>query len=213
MRPANIYFLITAIIQCIPLISPLGYETAIVPILFVLSVSLIREGIEDYHRWQLDKQQNNKKYLVYRNNKWQEILCGELLMGEIVTVFQNSNFPADLILIDSEINEGVCYIETGSLDGEKTLKIKSSPNEIAGKMSENKNVSKNVNINGYVICDFPNPELYQLNGKMNLNINNDNFEIALDSKQLLLKGAKLKNTKWIVGIICYCGHNCLWNGN
>ena len=208
MRPANIYFLITAIIQCIPLISPLGYETAIFPILFVLSVSLIREGIEDYHRWQLDNEQNNKKYLVYRNNKWKEIFSGELLMGEIVTVFQNNNFPADLILIDSEINEGVCYIETGSLDGEKTLKIKCSPNEIAGMMSENKNVIKKINIEGYVICDFPNPELYQLNGKMNLNINNNKFEIPLDSKQLLLKGAKLKNTKWIVGIICYSGHNC-----
>ena len=208
MRPANVYFLITAIIQCIPLISPLGYETAIFPILFVLSVSLIREGIEDYHRWQLDNEQNNKKYLVYRNNKWKEIFSGELLMGEIVTVFQNNNFPADLILIDSEINEGVCYIETGSLDGEKTLKIKCSPNEIAGMMSENKNVIKKINIEGYVICDFPNPELYQLNGKMNLNINNNKFEIPLDSKQLLLKGAKLKNTKWIVGIICYSGHNC-----
>ena len=92
MRPANVYFLITAIIQCIPIISPLGYETAIFPILFVLSVSLIREGIEDYHRWQLDNEQNNKKYLVYRNNKWKEIFSGELLMGEIVTVFQNNNF-------------------------------------------------------------------------------------------------------------------------
>ena len=208
MRPANIYFLITAIIQCIPIISPLGYETAIFPILFVLSVSLIREGIEDYHRGQLDNEQNNKKFLVYRNNKWKEIFSGDLLMGEIVAVFQNNIFPADLILIDSEINEGICYIETGSLDGEKTLKIKSSPNEIAGMLNENKQRKKKFNIEGFVICDFPNPELYQLNGKMNLNLNNNKFEIPLEAKQLLLKGAKLKNTKWIIGIICYAGHNC-----
>jgi len=61
---------------------------------------------------------------------------------------------------------------------------------------------------GDVICDHPNPELYQLNGKLNINLENNNFEIPLDAKQLLLKGAKLRNTPWIIGIVCYTGHNC-----
>ena len=47
LRPANIYFLIIAIIECIPLISPLSPLNAILPLILVLSVSLIREGIED----------------------------------------------------------------------------------------------------------------------------------------------------------------------
>ena len=34
------------------------------------------------------------------------------------------------------------------------------------------------------------------------------FRIPLDAKQLLLKGAKLKNTKWILGIVIYTGHDC-----
>ena len=55
-RPANIYFLITAILQWIPKISPLSPVTALVPIIFVLSVSLIREAIEDCSRQELDKQ-------------------------------------------------------------------------------------------------------------------------------------------------------------
>ena len=33
-------------------------------------------------------------------------------------------------------------------------------------------------------------------------------DIPLDAKQLLLKGAKLKNTSWIIGIVVYTGHNC-----
>ena len=33
-------------------------------------------------------------------------------------------------------------------------------------------------------------------------------DIPLDAKQLLLKGAKLKNTSWIIGILVYTGHNC-----
>ena len=42
VRLANIYFLVCAILQCIPLISPLTPATAVVPLVIVLSVSIIR---------------------------------------------------------------------------------------------------------------------------------------------------------------------------
>ena len=53
-RLSNIYFLFTAIIQSIPLISPLTSLTAIIPLIFVLGVSMIREGIEDLVRKNYD---------------------------------------------------------------------------------------------------------------------------------------------------------------
>ena len=208
MRPANIYFLFCAIIQCIPKISPLGPETAVIPIVIVLSVSLIREGIEDCARARLDKEQNSEPAEVYRDNQWEKTQSGDLLIGEIVEVKQDFSFPADLILIDSSLPEGICFIETGTLDGEKTLKLKNSPTQTAGKLNVNEKKIDKFNMKGDVICDHPNPELYQLNGKLNINLENENFEIPLDAKQLLLKGAKLRNTPWIIGIVCYTGHNC-----
>ena len=168
MRPANIYFLFCAIIQCIPAISPLGPETALIPVIFVLSVSLIREAIEDYARAKLDKEQNSEPAQVYRNGTWIDCKSGDLKMGEIVEVKIDNAFPADLILIDSEIQDGICFIETGTLDGEKTLKMKSSPSQTANKFNKNKVKCNQININGDVICDHPNPELYQLNGKMHV---------------------------------------------
>ena len=208
MRPANIYFLVCAIIQCIPVISPLGPETAVIPIVIVLSVSLIREGIEDCARARLDKEQNSEPAEVYRDNKWEKTQSGNLFIGEVVEVKQDDAFPADLILIDSSLPEGICFIETGTLDGEKTLKLKNSPTQTAGKLNVNEKKIENFNMKGDVICDHPNPELYQLNGKLNINLENEKFEIPLDAKQLLLKGAKLRNTPWIIGIVCYTGHNC-----
>ena len=209
MRPANIYFLICAIIQCIPAISPLDAETALIPIIIVLSVSLIREGIEDCARARLDKEQNSEPAEVYRDNQWEKTQSGDLLIGEIVEVKQDFSFPADLILIDSSLPEGICFIETGTLDGEKTLKLKNSPTQTAGKFNnESKNKIENFNASGNIICDHPNPALYQLNGKFHFNINGKESDIPLDAKQLLLKGAKLRNTQWIIGIVCYTGHNC-----
>ena len=43
-RLANIYFLVVAILQTIPVISPLDPVTAWAPLIFVLAISMIREG-------------------------------------------------------------------------------------------------------------------------------------------------------------------------
>ena len=208
-RPANVYFLISAILQCIPAISPLSPITALVPIIFVLSVSLIREAIEDCNRASLDRQQNNEPSKVYHNKKWEKTISGNLEIGELVLVEKDLTFPADLILLDSELNDGICFIETGSLDGEKTLKQRDSPKETAGKLNKNGQPIDNFDIKGKVITDPPNQDLYLLSKIMKVKLNNGNEEtISLSAKQLLLKGAKLKNTKWVIGIVVYTGHDC-----
>ena len=63
-------------------------------------------------------------------------------------------------------------------------------------------------IKGIIQCDLPNPSLYTLNGKANMRLNGLGNEFPLDAKNLLLKGAKLRNTEWIIGIVIYTGHNC-----
>ena len=223
MRLANVYFLFTAILQCIPVISPLGSATALFPIIFVLSVSLIREAYEDCKRANLDKLQNSVKCKVYRDNEWIDIESGNLELGEIVIVEKDEMFPADLVLLDSPLPEGICFIETASLDGEKTLKQKNPSSDTIGlftrdkrkgsKNNDNNNEQEkkwveNFNMKGDCVCDQPNAELYFLNGKINARFNGKNLRFPIDHKQLLLKGAKLKNTKWIIGLIIYTGHNC-----
>ena len=214
VRLANIYFLVSAILQCIPIISPLAPATAVVPIIIVLSVSIIREGIEDCQRAKLDREQNIEPTSSYNNGNWENTTSGQLKIGEIVEVLQDEPFPADLILLDSELKEGICFIETGTLDGEKTLKQKEAPKETKGKFNEKEEKSLNFELSGEAIADQPNPELYQLNGKMHLTFTTnktngqEDYNIPLDAKQLLLKGAKLKNTRWIIGIVVYTGHNC-----
>ena len=66
-RLPNIYFLATAIIQSIPIISPLSSVTAIFPLIFVLSVSMIRDLIEDLSRLTYDRLNNNEEVIVFIN--------------------------------------------------------------------------------------------------------------------------------------------------
>ncbi len=59
-RGANLYLLFIAVLCCIPAISPLMPIAAVMPVVFVLTISLIREGVEDYHRYVHDEELNSK---------------------------------------------------------------------------------------------------------------------------------------------------------
>jgi len=50
MKAANFYFLLVAIVISIPGISTIEPYTSILPLIFVLTVTAIKEGIEDYVR-------------------------------------------------------------------------------------------------------------------------------------------------------------------
>jgi phospholipid-transporting ATPase len=215
-RLANVYFLFIAIIQSIPYISPLSAATAWAPLAVVLCVSLIREAIEDIARYKYDKMQNNMEVTVYRNNQWVKEKSGNLHIGEIILVKQNNVFPADLILVDSNLKEGLAYIETGTLDGEKTLKQKISPKLTAGKFSKQNtddemNYSSNFQAEGKVFCSPPNYQLSNITATMEIKFSEYTEDpekrlASVNNDQLLYKGAILKNTAWIVGVVVFTGH-------
>lgn len=57
-RKANVYFLIQAILNSIPAVSAFNPITAYMPLAFVLGVSMLREGLEDYQRYKSDVHAN-----------------------------------------------------------------------------------------------------------------------------------------------------------
>jgi phospholipid-transporting ATPase len=210
-RLANVYFLFIAIIQSINIISPLSKSTAWAPLSFVLCVSLIREALEDWARYKYDKILNSEPVKVFRNGHWIDAIAGGLHIGELVLVTEDSTLPADMILLDSNLEEGAAFIETGTLDGEKTLKLKISKQTTAGFFNKNEHYIKEFQVSGDCQCDWPNPELYRLDGSMTIYLkdsenNTREAKTHIEAKQLLLKGAKLKNTKWIIGFVVYTGH-------
>lgn len=64
-------------------------------------------------------------------------------------------------------------------------------------------------LKGYLECDKPNPELYEFRGKLHISENNSYLKevLSLSENQLLLKGSKLLNTDWVVGIVVYSGND------
>ena len=60
-KSANIYFLIIAILQSVPQISVTGgIPNILMPLLFVLTVSAIKDLLEDFKRKKSDREENSK---------------------------------------------------------------------------------------------------------------------------------------------------------
>ncbi|KZT60583.1 phospholipid-translocating P-type ATPase [Calocera cornea HHB12733] len=58
-RVANIYFLILVILQIFPMFGSSTPQIAMLPLVFILCVTAIKDGIEDYRRARLDEEVNN----------------------------------------------------------------------------------------------------------------------------------------------------------
>ncbi|MED6118736.1 putative phospholipid-transporting ATPase 4 [Stylosanthes scabra] len=122
-RVANIYFLLAACLSASP-ISPFSPLSMIAPLAFVVGLSMAKEALEDSRRFLQDVKVNNRKVSVHKSNgefvprSWQRVM-----VGDVVRVEKDEFFPADLLLLSSSYEDGICYVETMNLDGETNLKV------------------------------------------------------------------------------------------
>lgn len=199
---ANIFFLFTAGLQQIPGLSPTNRYTTIGPLIVVLMVSAGKELVEDYRRKQADKALNMSKARVLKGSTFQETKWINVAVGDIIRVQSEEPFPADLVLLSSSEPEGLCYIETANLDGETNLKIKQALPETSTMVSSTE-VSR---LGGRIRSEQPNSSLYTYEATLTMQAGGGEKELPLNPEQLLLRGATLRNTPWIHGIVVFTGH-------
>ena len=64
-RVANLYFLFIALLNFVPAVEAFGKEIGYIPLLFVLTVTAIKDIFEDYRRYRSDREVNSKMCYVY----------------------------------------------------------------------------------------------------------------------------------------------------
>ncbi|XP_062249353.1 probable phospholipid-transporting ATPase IA isoform X3 [Platichthys flesus] len=199
-RAANAFFLFIALLQQIPDVSPTGRWTTLVPLLFILVVAAVKEIIEDLKRHIADNVVNKKECQVLRNGAWEIVHWEKVDVGDVIKVNGSDFVPADAVILSSSEPQGMCYIETSNLDGETNLKIRQGLQMTA----EIKDIDSLMRLSGRMECESPNRHLYEFVGNMRLDRHST---MPLSPDQILLRGAQLRNTQWIHGVVVYTGHD------
>lgn len=175
----------------------------LMPLGFVVLVSMVKDIFEDLKRHNSDKMENNRKVLVgdIISNTFVEKKWAELHVGQIVKIKCDDFFPADIVLLNSSAHKGISYIETKNLDGETNLKHKQALKQTIELTSVPDKILSNLE-GALVECESPNAMLFKFEGT----VTSSKGIIPLTVDQMLLRGSSLRNTDFIIGLVIFTGH-------
>uniref|UniRef100_A0A1Q3G1B8 Phospholipid-transporting ATPase n=1 Tax=Culex tarsalis TaxID=7177 RepID=A0A1Q3G1B8_CULTA len=200
-RVANLYFIFIVLLNWFPQINAFGKEIAMIPVLFVLGVTAIKDLFEDRRRRASDKRINNSTCRVYNgeSERYKKVLWQDVRVGDLVHLSNNETVPADILLLKSSDPHGVCYIDTCDLDGETNLKRR----QVIRGFSEKQHSFTQSKFTSRIEVDAPTTKIYRFHGAV---IHPSGERVPVSTESLLLRESRLKNTDYAEGIVVYAGH-------
>uniref|UniRef100_A0AAV2KYM5 Phospholipid-transporting ATPase n=2 Tax=Knipowitschia caucasica TaxID=637954 RepID=A0AAV2KYM5_KNICA len=176
-------------------------ELALAPVVFILSVTAIKDLWEDYRRHRSDKEINHMDCLVYSRTeqRYVERYWKEVRVGDFIRLRCNEILPADVLLLSSSDPDRLCHIETATLDGETNLKQR----QVVRSFYDLDCDFDPLKYNSVIECEKPNNDLSRFRGYI---IHRNGRRDALYKENLLLRGCTIRNTEEAVGIVIYAGH-------
>uniref|UniRef100_A0A8C9MYF3 Phospholipid-transporting ATPase n=1 Tax=Serinus canaria TaxID=9135 RepID=A0A8C9MYF3_SERCA len=200
-RVANLYFLFLVVLNWVPLVEAFQKEITMLPLIGVLTIIALKDGLEDYSRYKMDKLINNLVTKVYsrKEKKYTDECWKNVNVGDFIRLSRNEIIPADMVLLYSSDPNGICYIETAGLDGETNLKQR----QVVRGYSEQVSEIVPEEFSSRIECESPNNDLNHFRGF----VEHSNMDrVGLSKENLLLRGCTVRNTEAVVGIVVYAGH-------
>lgn len=190
----NLYFLIVALSQAIPALR-IGYLSSyIVPLAFVLTVTMSKEALDDIQRRKRDKESNNELYEVLNQSKL--VPSKDLKVGDLVKMQKSSRVPADMVLLQSSEGSGECFIKTDQLDGETDWKLR-----IACPLTQHLKAEDLLNkIN--ITASAPEKSIHNFLGKISYK---ESISNPLSIENTLWANTVIASTGFCIGCVIYTG--------
>ncbi|KAI5188243.1 putative Phospholipid-Transporting Atpase Vd [Manis pentadactyla] len=200
-RAANLYFLFLVVLNWVPLVEAFQKEITMLPLVVVLTIIAIKDGLEDYRKYKIDKQINNLVTRVYsrKEKKYVDQCWKDVTVGDFIRLSCNEVIPADMVLLFSSDPDGICHIETSGLDGESNLKQRQV---VRGYAEQDSEVDPE-KFSSRIECENPNNDLNRFRGFLE---HSNKERVGLSKENVLLRGCTVRNTEAVVGIVVYAGH-------
>ena len=196
----NIYFLIVLIISCLPS-SPVSFVLNLVPLIFVLAVSMIKSAIEDLLKRKQDKIRNQTPVKIYKYGEWVSKQSKDIQAGDLVMQEGTCTVACDMLYItSSNANQTVNYSET-QLNGESAVKTLSPHPAFRDQQFPAYLIRNQFEVH----LPEPTRDLFKFDAKM-VGPNGSVYPVAIHN--ILLKGMSVHYTDWIMGVALATGHDC-----
>uniref|UniRef100_A0A674BPC3 Phospholipid-transporting ATPase n=1 Tax=Salmo trutta TaxID=8032 RepID=A0A674BPC3_SALTR len=201
-RAANSFFLFIALLQQIPDVSPTGRWTTLVPLILILLVAALKEIVEDLFSALLSPCcYGYCSIAVLSLDLFSYLFSLSLLLDNFCEHYYRYILHCfDGHFLFTSEPHAMCYIETSNLDGETNLKIRQGLQVTA----DDKDADSLSRLSGCMECESPNRHLYDFVGVIRLE---GHSPVPLGPEQILLRGARLRNTQWVNGMVVYTGHD------
>ncbi|KAF0683545.1 Aste57867_24402 [Aphanomyces stellatus] len=204
---ANAYFLVISIMQCIKRISNTdGFPASLPALTFIVMIDMAFIAAEDYRRHVSDRTTNNTR--VHRldadTRGFVDCASSALVVGDIIKIYNREMIPADCIILgcfepNPDHPNGICYVETKSLDGETNLKLRQG---VEGMYSNVRSDADLLKLQGHVECEVPNNSIHRFNGSVTLQSGKQD---SVGTNSILLRGCMVRNTEYVYGLVVNTG--------
>ena len=203
LRSANLFFLTLVFLQAIPVIAPYGPIPKLIVLSVIIGITALRQGVDDFLRFRSDQKINQRRANVVRKKgdnaaRIASIPWKNVVVGDILCLKNNEAVPADVVLLSTSDEQGLCYVETAELDGETNLKYRHS---VEATQSLGENMEKFMAFDGEIHCEAPNNHLSRFTGRLDWH----GETLPVNNSNLLLRGCTMRNTEWAFGVVVYAG--------
>uniref|UniRef100_A0A2I3MVF8 Phospholipid-transporting ATPase n=1 Tax=Papio anubis TaxID=9555 RepID=A0A2I3MVF8_PAPAN len=196
----NLYFLVISCSQFVPALK-IGYlYTYWAPLGFVLAVTMTREAIDEFRRFQRDKEVNSQLYSKLTVRGKVQVKSSDIQVGDLIIVEKNQRIPSDMVFLRTSEKAGSCFIRTDQLDGETDWKLK-----VAVSCTQRLPALGDLfSINAYVYAQKPQMDIHSFEGTFTRE----------DSDPPVHESLSIENTLWastvvasgtVIGVVIYTG--------
>ncbi|KAK4522878.1 hypothetical protein GAYE_PCTG32G0768 [Galdieria yellowstonensis] len=182
--------------------------TAIVPLSLVIGITMVKAAIEDIFRLRNDLKANSMKFPVVKDGFRISTKSSEIRVGDIIVLQDGDVVPADIVALSAAREDGVVFLETSALDGETNLKRFLVLSDTSS-LSTDAEISS---LRGEIRCEPPSTNMNSFSGIIKLEqvdsigaTTSRVIEKPISKDNLLLRGAIVRNSGWLYGVVVYAG--------
>lgn len=136
----------------------------IAPLVFVLTLTMLKEGWDDYKRYKRDKKFNEHSYKVYdhKSKRFVNKMSQDLVVGDVLHLDKGDRVPADVLILGTKQSAGVVYLKTDQLDGETDWKVRESMKTFQAALNSGTEFEA---IDFTISIPRPSNKIYEFRGK------------------------------------------------